>query len=172
MTQTQPYTVFGYWADSDERFGEVFEADSADHAERLMRRRSADEGGGFRTAATLRGRHAAVDTYTAFTDPEDPRNAERELEPVIEELEITEYTVLGLVLSTRRRDEDWNERTGGQRVLLHEMALSPRIAEDLAAGRVREQDEHMCLVVCAVLQGRKERAESFAFADVDEPAVR
>ncbi|HEX4789970.1 MAG TPA: hypothetical protein VH372_16005 [Actinospica sp.] len=168
---TQPYTVFGYWEDSDERFGEVFEASSAQDAERRMQRRSANEGGGFRAAATLRGRHGAADTYSAFVDPEDSRNLERGLEPVIAELELTEYTVLGLTVSTRRRDEDWNARTGGRRVLFHELALSPRIAEDVAAARVRDEGDFR-LVVCAVLTGHRERAESFAFSDIDEAVAR
>jgi hypothetical protein len=168
---TRPYTVFGYWEDSDERFGEVFEASSAEHAERQMRHRSANEGGGFRAAATLRGRHAAADTYSAFTDPEDPRNLERGLEPVIDELELTEYTVLGLTVSTRRRDKDWNARTGGQRVLFHELALSARIAEDVAAARVRDEGDFR-LIVCTVLTGHRERAESFAFSDTAEAVAR
>jgi hypothetical protein len=167
----QPYTVFGYWEDSGERFGEVFEAESAEHAERLMERRSQEEGGGFRAAATLRGRHDAADSYTAFVDPEDERNLERGLEPAVDELELTEYTVLGLTLSTRRRDKDWNERTGGQRVLFHELALSARIAEDVAAARVGDE-EHFRLVVCAVLTGYRERAEAHPFADLDQSAAR
>ena len=171
MGAPREYTVFGYWQDSGERFGEVFEAVSPEQAERLMRRRSEDEGGGFRAAATLRGRHAAADTYTAFVDLEDPRNLERGLEPAVDELELTEYTVLGLTLSTRRRDKDWNENTGGQRVLFHELALSARIAEDVAAARVHDE-EHFRLVVCAVLAGHRERAESYPFSDLDEQVRR
>lgn len=168
---TQPFTVFGYWQDSDERYGQEFDAESAAHAERLMADQAEREGGQFRAAATLRGAHEAIDRYTAFTDPDDPRNDERDdLEPAIEELLVTEYTVIGLVVSTKPDDKAWNEETGGQRHLSHEMALSARIAEDVAAGRVRDGGGFR-LLVCGVLEGRKERAESHVFSNPHRSAA-
>lgn len=104
----QPYTVLGYWEDSGERHGQEIEAESAVHAEQLMAEQAEREGGQFRAAATLRGTHDVIDRYTGFIYPDDPRNEERaDLQPAIDELFVTEYTVIGLVVSNRPGDEAW-----------------------------------------------------------------
>jgi hypothetical protein len=165
------YTTYGYWADTSERYGQTFVAASARHAEELMQEQAENEGGIFRAAGTLLGEHRAADTYTAFVDPDDARNTERgDLEPAFEELGLTGYTVLGVVVSTRRLDHGWNERTGGERWLSHELATSPRYAEDIARSKVAERG-HFELRVCAVLAGTKNRCESLVFSDPDERAA-
>jgi hypothetical protein len=164
------YTVYGWWQDSGERYASLLDARSPRDAEQIMQERAESEGGIFRAAATLLGEHPAADTYTAFVDPDDPRNLERGVAPVLEELELAEYTVLGLVLSTRRLDHGWNERTGGERFLSHELATSPRFAEDIAGVKVAERG-HFRLVVCAVLEGRRNRCEALVFSDPAERAA-
>jgi hypothetical protein len=165
------YTVVGWWVDSNERYVEAFDAPTARDAEEAMLEQARDEAGTFRIAGTLLGQIEAADTYTAFVDPDDPENEAREdLEPAVDELGMTEWTVLGLVTSTRHGDHDWNEETGGQRHHTVEMALNPRIAEDLARMAVRERGA-VDLTVCAVVAGRVHRCESFQFADHDQKAA-
>lgn len=164
------FSVYGWWQDSDERFGQTFVATNARHAEELMQDQARNEGGVFRAAGTLLGEHPTADTYTGFVDPDDARNVDREdLEPAFEELEMTEYTVLGLALSTRLLDHGWNRRTGGERWLGREMATSPRYAEDNARLRIAEAG-HFELRVCAVFVGVKNRCESLPFSNPDERA--
>lgn len=170
MTPRQTYTVYGFWPDTEERYGQAYIADSARDAEDQMLLEAQDQQTEFRIAGTLVGEHPAADIYTAYIDPEDPDNDAREdLEAVIAELEVCEWTILGLI--TADDDEQWNQRTGGQRHISHEMALSPRIAEDLARAAVAERGK-FTLAVCVVLAGRKERCESYAFSNHDERVAR
>lgn len=172
MLPIETYSVTGWWVDSNERHVAFIEARSARDAERLMLEQAAGEDGVFRIAGTMLGEYRAADTYTAFVDPEDPENENREdLEPVIDEFGMADWTVFGLVAGTGRHDGEWNERTGGERYLGHEMALNSRIAEDLARMAVRERGAFE-LTVCAVFAGRKNRCESFPFADHDQTAAR
>lgn len=182
MRARQVYTVFGYWADSNERFGERYEATDARDAEEQALAQARRDDGDLKIAGTLVGEHDSVDRYTAFIDPRDEANFERDdLEAVTDEPEVVEWTILGLALSPYRetrhrigrlhiglaRDTDaqaWNEQTGGERTIIHEMAYSPLIAEDLARERVLK-DSGQDLVVCTVLAGTKHRCESYPFAD-------
>lgn len=166
------YSVIGYWADSNERYVEHFEATSARDAERQMMIEARNDDGDFRIAASMLGEQYRVDLYTAFVDPDDPENDERpDLKPATDELGVTDWTVVGIVTSTRAHDRSWNERTKGERYLGHEMAYSARIAEDLARGRVDERGGFE-LTVCAVFEGMKNRCESFPFSNHDEVATR
>lgn len=167
----ETYTVIGWWVDSNERYKAQFDAPTAREAERLMLRQAADEDGDFRIAATMLGVHESADRYTAFVDPDDPANEDHcDVRFVSEDDEVGEWTVIGLVTSTRRLDREWNERTGGERWISHELATHPRYAEDIARAKVAERG-HFELSVCAVFAGRKDRCESFAFADHDERAA-
>ncbi|MBR7830450.1 hypothetical protein KDK95_29385 [Actinospica sp. MGRD01-02] len=163
------YTVFGYWEDNGQRYGRFDEADSAVHAELLMQRRAAKENAVFWAAATLRGEFHPVDAaYTRYLDPQDPRNEEIEFEGVDELPTTGEFTVYGLILSTRRLDAGWNQRTGGQRFIGHEMATSALAAEGAASARVATDEHHAKLLVCAVLPGRMEKADTLPFSNPDE----
>lgn len=170
---SEPYTVFGYWEDNRQRYGRIDEADSAVHAELLMQRRAAKENAVFRAAATLRGEFHPVDAaYTRYLDPQDPRNAEFEFEGVDELLTTGEFTVYGLIVSTWHLDEGWNRRTGGQRFIGHEMAISALAAEGAASDRVATDERHAKLLVCAVLPGRMEKADTPPFSNPGERARR
>lgn len=168
--EDQDFTVFGWWADSDERYGELVSAGSARAAEEQMRAYAREEGGEFRAAATLLGEFQSADTYTGFVDPDDERNLDRcGLRAAAEADLPVDWTVIGLVESTKHGDADWNSYTGGERYLEHVMATSPRYAEDVAAAQVRERGE-LRLVVCAVLEGVRNRCESLPFSNPDERA--
>lgn len=172
MTEFETFSVIGYWSDSNERYVEFFRGAGARDAEDQMLEQARREDGEFRIAGTMPGEQYRADLYTAFVDPDDPENDERgDLKVVIDELGMAEWTIVGLVTSTRHHDAGWNERTGGERYLGHEMALNPRIAEDLARMAVRERGGFK-LTVCAVFEGRKNRCESFLFADHDQAAAR
>lgn len=172
MAAFETFSVVGYWSDSNERYVEFFRETTAREAEQQMLEQARREDGTFRIAGTMLGEQYRTDLYTAFVDPDDPENENREdLQVVIDELGMAEWAIIGLVASTRHHDQDWNERTGGERYLGHEMALNPRVAEDLARMAVRERGEFE-LTVCAVLAGRKNRCESFPFSNHDEMAAR
>lgn len=164
---TRPFSVYGYFPHNSERFGEVYEATSARAAEDLARMQASDDGLVFRVAGVLEGEVPSVDRYTLYVDARDVRNADAEnLAPDVEGLEMTEFTVLGLL--TDPRDHKWNERTGGQRFCDHVLAFSPLFAEDVAVSRVREDGG--VLSVCAVFTGRMQRAD-VGYARFSNPDV-
>lgn len=167
------YTVLGYWPDNLQRYGLTTEAASAAHAESIMQIEAERQNALFRVAATLRGAHRPVDAaYTRYTDPQDPRNETDESLPGPQEFSVmTEFTVYGLLLSTRHLDQGWNERTGGQRFMSHELGLSALAAEAVACDRVATDENHARLIVCAVLPGHTEKAESLPFSNPRESAA-
>jgi len=161
-----PWSVFGYWADSLERYGEVYYAPTARAAEDQLAREAQANGRRLHVAGVLSGKAPTADRYTKFVDPNDPRNDHVEdLEPDSDELEVTTFCVLGLI--RHPGGGSWNARTGGQRFLESVEALSPLAAEDVARSRAR--DQHGELLVCAVFRGPVQRADApYAyFADPD-----
>lgn len=168
MSRTETYTVIGYW-DTEERYVDFVEATSARDAEtRLLA--DIPEDATLRIAGTLVGEHQGADTYTVFIDPDDEANLTRQvLSVVADEPEVVEWTVLGLIVRDGEPESEqaaWNEKTGGERYLGHEMALNARDAEAVARGRVRERGP-VRLLVCAVLAGQHFRAEAYPFSDHD-----
>lgn len=160
------WSVFGYWADSLERYGEVYYAPTPRAAEDLLQHDAAANGRRFHVAGVLSGQVPTVDRYTLFVDPRDPRNDQADaLEMDSDELEVTTFSVLGLI--RQPGGGAWNARTGGQRFLERVEALSPLAAEDVARSRAR--DQHGELLVCAVFHGPVQRADAaYAyFADPD-----
>lgn len=161
----ETYTVVGYWADTNERYKTEFDARTVIAAENMMLTRANDEEGDFRIAGTLLGVHDTADLYTAFVNPDDPANeGDCRVQYVSEEDEITEFTVVGIVLATDRFSRTWNEETQGERYIGVELATHPRWAEDMARAKVAERGDFE-LKVCAVFRGRKSRCESFPFSD-------
>jgi hypothetical protein len=162
------YTVVGYWKDSQERYKTEFEASNVRSAEYMMLEQAAEEDGDFRIAGTMLGEHDAADLYTAFVNPDDPANDDRcDVHYVSEDDEIGEWTVMGIVASTRVFDREWNKQTQGERYLSVQMTTHPRYAEDMARAEVAERG-HFELTVCAVFRGRKARCESFPFVNHNE----
>jgi hypothetical protein len=162
------YTVVGYFPATGERYGDFYDAQRARDAEQCMQRDADAVGQRFRVAGVLVGAPQVADLYTKFVDPRDPRNLDQEhLEPDVEELEVADWSVMGLQLDPG--DPGWNERTGGRRYLEYVPALSALAAEDVA--RSRCSDEGAQLVVCAVFRGCMERVDRYAvFSDPDERA--
>lgn len=162
------FSVYGYWPHSSERWGEVFQATSARAAEDLAQMFADEQGAVLRVAGVFEGILASVDRYTLYVDPRDVRNLDAEdLEPNAPELEITAWTVLGLVEDPH--DHRWNERTGGQRFCDQIFADSPLAAEDVAVDKAR--GEHGRLLVCAVFAGGRQRADVL-YAQFANPDVR
>lgn len=162
------FSVYGYWPHSGERWGEVFQATSARAAEDLAQIYAADQGAVLRVAGVFEGIVASADRYTLYVDPRDVRNLDAEgLEPDVPELEVTTWTVLGLIEA--QHDRRWNERTGGQRFCDHIMADSPLAAEDVAVDKARGEGGR--LLVCAVFTGARQRADAL-YAKFSDPDVQ
>lgn len=166
----ETYSVVGFWADSNERYKAEFEAFSPYAAEVLMLREAENENGDFRIAGTMLGKQDNADLYTAFVNPDDPANEDNcSVQYVSEDDEIGDWTVMGIVSSTRTFDRNWNVRTQGERYISYQMTTHPRYAEDMARAEVAERGAFE-LEVCAVFRGRKARCETFPFVNHDEHA--
>lgn len=162
------FSVYGYWAHTTERWGEVYQATSARAAEDLAQMYAQEQGAVLRVAGVFEGVLPSVDRYTLFVDPRDVRNLDAEgLDPDVPGLEVVTWTVLGLAEAPR--DHRWNERTGGQRYCDHVMADSPLAAEDVAVDKARGEGGR--LLVCAVFSGARQRADAL-YAKFSDPDVR
>lgn len=164
----RPFTVVGYWEHTQERYVELHEAYSARGAEDAARIDAAARGLTLHVAGVLDGAVVSCDAdYAMYVDPRDVRNAdEPELSEPLPGLELAEYTVLGLAVDPH--DEKWDRRTGGQRYCNYEWADSALAAEDAATCRIR--DEGGRLLVCAVYEGRVQRADA-VYAQFSNPDV-
>lgn len=159
----ETYSVIGYWTDTNERYKLEYEASSAKAAEEAMLAKARAEDAVFAIAGTMLGTHTNADLYTAFVNPDDPANDHIcSVQYVADEDEVTEWTVLGLVVAAY--DWRWNAATNGERYLGVKMATHPRYAEDIARAEVAERGAFE-LKVCAVFRGVKARCESFPFGD-------
>lgn len=67
------YTVFGYYADNDQRAGFEVTATSPDEAEDKAAKRGALCGGDFRTCAVLKGKHRACESREYIMDIMEPK---------------------------------------------------------------------------------------------------
>lgn len=163
----RPFSVYGYWPHSMERYGEVYEAMSARGAEDMMQMDAATKGLTFRVAGVLEGTVPSADRYTLYVDPRDVRNADvGDLVPDVAEWEVGRWSVMGLILAGH--DHGWNERTGGQRFCDHVWATSALAAEDVAVSKVAEEGGR--LLVCAVFAGAVQRADA-VYAPFSDPGV-
>lgn len=165
------FSVYGCWADSRERFAGVYEAGSPRGAENMAQAGALAEGSPLWVCRVVPGEHAAADTYTAFVDPDDPRNADAEgLVPDMPDLEgDPDWTVFGIALPRGTSDDEvW--RTG-ERYGDVVAATSAAAAEDVARSRLADQDAE--LWVCTVLAGQVTAVDTYAaFVDPDVRAER
>ena len=166
----RPFTVFGYWAETSERWCDTFQATTARNAEDQAQLEAADAGGTLRVARVAEGDLAAADKYTAYLDPADPRNETRDdLEPDMPDFTLgmdPYWTVLGLAVPGDIRPGDSRVAAQGERYGDIVSAPSPGAAEDVARDRLH--DRHGQLLVCAVVTGQVHPADGYAtFADPD-----
>lgn len=168
MTPERDFSVYGYWPHTTERWGEVFQATSARAAEDLAQMYATEQGATLRVAGVFEGALPSADRYTLYVDARDVRNLDAvRLEPDVPGLEVTAWTVLGLIEDPR--DRRWNERTGGSRFCDHILADSPLAAEDVAIDKARGEGGR--LLVCAVFAGSVQRADAL-YAKFSNPDVR
>lgn len=163
----QPYSVYGCWNDR-ERFAEVYQAVSPRDAEDQAQAGAREMGGILWVCRVVAGKVPAADTYTAFVDPDDDRNADVDgLIPDMPSLDgDPDWTVFGIALPRGTADDDvW--RTG-ERYGDIIAATSAGAAEDVARSRLADKGGE--LWVCAVLAGVVPAVDTYA-AFVD-PAVR
>lgn len=73
------YSLFGAWAESGERFAQLYDV-LPRSAEILARHMAEQEGGTLWVCRIFPGHQKPADTYTLFTDPRDPRNADADVE--------------------------------------------------------------------------------------------
>jgi hypothetical protein len=162
----QPYSVCGCWAETRERFAEVYRATSARAAEDLAQLDAADKGGTLWVCRVVPGEIAPADRYTAFVDPADPRNTGRDdLEADMPALDgDPEWTVFGIAVPAGCHGSvvGWTGERYGDVI----NATSAGAAEDVARSRLADKDGE--LWVCTVLAGRVAAADTYAtFVDPD-----
>jgi hypothetical protein len=153
------YSLYGFWAETRERFAEVYRAPSPRAAEDLAQMGANEKGGTLIVARLVAGEVAPVDNYTLFVDPYDPQNLDVEgLEMAMDDLEgDPEWTVFGVAIPAGGRpfDIQRGERYGD--VINATNALA---AEDVARDRLKDKDGE--LLVCTVLAGRVAACDTYA----------
>jgi len=168
----QPYSVYGCWAETCERFAEVYQATSPRAAEDQAQADAEEKGGTLWVCRVVLGEIAPADGYTAFVDPDDPRNLDAEgLIPDMPALEgDPDWTVFGIAVP--RGTPDGLVWRTGERYGDVLAATSAGAAEDVARSRLADKDGD--LWVCTVLAGQVAAADTYAvFVDPDvraEPA--
>lgn len=170
----RPFTVFGYWAETSERWCDTFQAISARSAEDQAQLEAADLHGTLRVCRVAEGDLKAADKYTAYLDQNDPRNEDRDdLEPDMADVTLGTdpyWTVLGLAVPEGCQPGDPDIGTRGERYGDIVSASSAGAAEDVARDRLH--DRHGTLLVCAVVPGQVRGADAYAtFADPDVRAA-
>jgi hypothetical protein len=164
----QPYSVYGCWPETRERFAEVYQATSPRAAENQAQADARDQGGTLWVCRVVAGPVATADGYTAFVDPDDDCNLDAEgLVPDMPALAgAPDWTVFGIAVPRGTPDEVvWR---AGERYGDLLAATSAGAAEDVARARLADKGGE--LWVCAVLAGRVAAADTYA-AFVD-PGVR
>jgi hypothetical protein len=168
---TRPYTVLGFWAETRERWAGEYAATSPRAAEDMARMDALEAGGTLLVCRVIPGHPGTVDRYTAFVDPQDPRNEDRDdLEPDVPDLTAgdPEWTVFGIAVPAG----GWPGKgaAGGERYGDVINAASPLAAEDVARSRLADRDGE--LLVCAVLAGRVAASDTYASFVNPDVAVR
>jgi hypothetical protein len=166
----ETWTVYGFWAETRERFGEFYRATSARAAEDMAQMTALEKGGTLLVCRVVAGEVPSADRYTAFVDPQDPRNEEcDDLEPDVPDVTAgdPEWTVFGIAVPAGGRPVPVER---GERYGDVVNAASPLAAEDVARSRLADRDGE--LLVCAVLAGRVAAVDTYAtFADPDVTAA-
>lgn len=165
-----PFTVFGYWGETAERWCQTYQVTGARQAEDLAQLDAADAFGTLRVCRVAAGDLWPADKYTAYVDPADPRNTWRDgLEmdtPDYTRGTDPDWTVFGLAVPEGTDPRDPRVARQGERYGDIVAAASPGAAEDVARDRLR--DRHGTLLVCTVLPGRVTPADTYAtFCDPD-----
>lgn len=162
-----PFSVYGCWALTRERYAEVYRATSPRAAEDMAQMDAADKGGTLWVCRVVPGEVAPVDLYTAFVDPADPRNADYDgLVPDVADIPDgdPEWTVFGIAVPPGTPDGPvgWTGERYGDVI----SATSAGAAEDVARDRLKDMGGE--LWVCTVLPGRVAAADTYAtFVDPD-----
>jgi len=166
----QPYSVYGCWPETRERFAEVYRAMSPRGAEDLAQMDAEEKRGVLWVCRVVAGEVATADGYTAFVDPDDDRNQDAEgLEPDMPNLDgVSDWTVFGIAVQHGTPDSlVWR---AGERYGDVIAATSPRAAEDVARSRLADKGGE--LWVCAVLGGAVSAVDTYAaFVDPDVRAA-
>lgn len=158
----QAFSVYGCWAETRERFAEVYDATSARTAEDMAQMDAQEKCGTLWVCRVVAGKVVPADTYTAFTDPQDPRNADADgLTPDIPDFTAgdPEWTVFGIAVPEGTSDAAVPYT--GERYGDIVSATSAGAAEDVARDRIADKSGQ--LRVCTVLAGRVPAADSYAW---------
>lgn len=153
------YSLYGFWAETRERFAEVYRAPSPRAAEDLAQMGANEKGGTLIVARLVEGEVAPVDKYTLFVDPNDPQNLDADsLEADMPCLDgDPEWTVFGVAIPAGGRPFDISR---GERYGDVINATSALVAEDVARDRLKEKNGE--LLVCTVLEGRVAACDTYA----------
>lgn len=160
------FTVFGFWAQTAERWCDTYGAGTARGAEDQAQLHASEVGGTLRVCRVVLGDLWPVDKYTAYVDITDVRNLERdnlELDMADSTLGTDPYyTVFGMAVPEGYMPgtpEIWLE---GERYGDIVPISSPGAAEDVARSRLREARPGYDLLVCTVLAGQYTGSDAYA----------
>jgi len=163
------YSVFGCWAQTSERFAEIYDAPGPRSAEILAQQMARQEGGTLWVCRTFPGMQEPKDTYTLFTDPRDDRNAgaeDLELDTPDFLRDNPDWLVIGFAVPKGMGTGHPEFGHTAERHAGHVYAPSPLTAEDAARDMLAEKGAD--LIVCSVLEGCPAAADTYAtFADPD-----
>lgn len=160
-TEALLWTVAGIIPTTQQRISRILTAPTARAAEDLVIAEITAQGVPWWGTGVFAGGHEPADPYAAYVDPD--RLVEG-LPLAVPGCELADYTVTALIRDPA--DEQWNQRHGGQRYLVHTQASDPRQAEDFAQLEASEEHTPGVLWVARVFHGHIPRADADAqFAD-------
>lgn len=172
----EPFTVFGYWAETLERWCDTYTSATARGAEDQAQLHASEVGGTLRVARVVIGNVWPADKYTAYLDPNDLRNLERDnLEPDMPDFTKDSdpyWTVFGLAVPKGFLPNSPEIALRGERYGDIVSISSPGAAEDVARDRLQEANPGSHLLVCTVLAGQFTGADAYAvFCNPDVKAA-
>lgn len=157
----QPYSVFGCWAQTRQRFAALYNTVTARAAENQAQMEAMPSGGTLWICRVVAGEQDPADRYTAFVDRNDPRNADADgIEPDMPDYAAGDpwWTVFGIAVPPGKTGSE--VLYTGERYGDYVAATSAGAAEDVAIDRLAEKGGE--LWVCTVLPGRVIAADTYA----------
>lgn len=162
----EPFTVFGYWAETLERWCDTYTSATARGAEDQAQMHASEVGGTLRVARVVIGDVFPADKYTAYLDPADPRNYDLpSLEPDMPDFtQGTDpyWTVFGLAVPEGIMPGSPEIAVRGERYGDIVSISSAGAAEDVARDRLITSKSGSELLVCTVLAGQFTGADAYA----------
>lgn len=166
------YSLFGAWAESQERFAQAYDEGLPGDIERGARNKGREQGGTLWVCRLFPGRQEPRDTYTRFTDPRDPGNADADVELDTEDFtrDNPAWMVCGFAVpkGMTMLHPEFGHTAERHAELVY--APSPLIAEDAASGRLAQKGADF--IVCTVLDADDLPPAADTYATFADPDIR